>query len=44
MTFKVMGLSKGGFGATPMGDSVAKIAALIEKDMMPKVPRVHKRE
>ena len=32
----VMGLSKGGFGATPMGDSVGKIAALIEKDMMPK--------
>ena len=34
----VMGLSKGGFGATPMGDSVGKIAALIEKDMMPKAP------
>merc|ERR1719253_665384 len=37
----VMGLSKGGFGATPMGDSVAKIAALIEKDMMPKVLGAH---
>jgi len=37
----VMGLSKGGFGATPMGDSVGKIAALIEKDMMPKVLKAH---
>jgi len=37
----VMGLSKGGFGATPMGDSVGKIAALIEKDMMPKVLAAH---
>jgi len=36
-----MGLSKGGFGATPMGDSVGKIAALIEKDMMPKVLGAH---
>ena len=36
-----MGLSKGGFGATPMGDSVAKIAELIEKDMMPKVLKAH---
>ena len=34
----VMGLSKGGFGATPMGDSVGKIAAIIEKDMIPKAP------
>ena len=33
----VMGLSKGGLAATPMGDSVGKIADLIEKDMMPKV-------
>jgi len=37
----VMGLSKGGFGSTPMGDSVGKIALIIEKDMIPKVLAAH---
>jgi len=37
----VMGLSKGGLGATPMGDSVQKISDLITKDMMPKVLAGH---
>jgi len=37
----VMGLSKGGLAATPMGNSVQKIADLIQKDMMPKVLAAH---
>jgi len=37
----VIGLSKGGFGATPFGDSVKKITDIIRNDMMPQVIKFH---
>ena len=41
--FKIgsLGLSKEELAATPFGTSVAKVQALIEKDMMPKVLEAH---
>merc|ERR1712039_280101 len=41
VTELIIGLSKGGFGATPFGSSVQKIKDLIEKDMMVKVNQSH---
>merc|ERR1712232_758353 len=41
VTELLIGLSKGGFGATPFGNSVTKIKDLIEKDMMVKVNQSH---
>jgi len=37
----VIGLSKGGFGATPFGKSVEKISNIIKKEMMPQVVKFH---
>lgn len=37
----VIGLSKGGFGATPFGDSVKKITNIIQNEMMPQVIKFH---
>merc|ERR1719408_294050 len=41
VTDLVIGLGKGGFGATPMGGSVEKINDLITKEMMPAVIAAH---
>merc|ERR1712125_231136 len=41
VTELIIGLSKGGFGATPFGSSVTKIKDVIEKDMMVKVNASH---
>ena len=40
----VIGLSKGGFGATPFGDSVKKISDIIQKEMMPTVIEFHEKD
>ena len=40
----VIGLSKGGFGATPFGKSVEKISNIIQKEMMPQVVKFHSGE
>ena len=37
----VIGLSKGGFGATPFGNSVKKITDIINNEMMPQVIKFH---
>jgi len=44
VTDLVIGLSKGGFGATPFGDSVKKISDIIQKDMMPQVIHFHTKD
>ena len=44
VTDLVIGLSKGGFGATPFGDSVKKISDIIVKDMMPQVVNFHAKD
>ena len=44
VTDLVIGLSKGGFGATPFGDSVKKISDIIQKDMMPQVINFHSKD
>jgi hypothetical protein len=41
VTELILGLSKSGFGATPMAASVKKIADILKKDMMPKVKAAH---
>merc|ERR1719487_72423 len=41
VTDLVLGLSKGGFAATPFGGSVQKIMDVIEKEMMPEVKKAH---
>ena len=40
----VIGLSKGGFGATPFGDSVKKLSDIIKKEMMPTVIEFHEKD
>merc|ERR1719247_1759596 len=40
----VIGLSKGGFGATPFGDSVKKITNIIQNEMMPQVINFHTKD
>merc|ERR1711865_967513 len=44
VTDLVIGLSKGGFGATPFGDSVKKISDIIQKEMMPTVIEFHEKD
>jgi len=44
VTDLVIGLSKGGFGATPFGNSVKKISDIITKEMMPQVSKFHEKD
>jgi len=44
VTDLVIGLSKGGFGATPFGNSVKKISDIIKNEMMPQVINFHTKD